>query len=104
MVGLSVDEQACVERAMAAQEAMLRRTLEWASINSGSRNLAGLAAVGERIAGALAALPGEVAWVEPAPVTSVGADGVERPLEHGRHLRSIRPITRSRPAARSSRG
>ena len=92
MAGLTTIERDCAERARAAQDAMLERTLAWAAINSGSRNLAGLETVGRAIGDALAALPGEIAWVEPAPVTAVDESGRAFELAHGRHLRlTVRP-------------
>jgi glutamate carboxypeptidase len=92
MQGLSTNERDCVERAVAAQDAMLARTLDWAAINSGSRNLEGLATVGGAIADALAALPGALEWVEPAPVEAVDAAGKRYDLPHGRHLKlTVRP-------------
>jgi glutamate carboxypeptidase len=46
MRGLSSDEAAAVERA--AGEPMLAQVEAWAAVNSGSRNLAGLARVAGR--------------------------------------------------------
>ena len=59
MTGLSSDERDCVGRAMAAQGAMLANVEAWAAINSGSRNLDGLARVADAIGAAFAVLPGE---------------------------------------------
>ncbi|MEA3033973.1 MAG: glutamate carboxypeptidase, partial [Sphingomonadales bacterium] len=58
MRGLSTDEAAAVERA--AGEPMLARVEDWARVNSGSRNLDGLAAMAGLLADAFAALPGKV--------------------------------------------
>ena len=92
MEGLSNHERACVERAMAAQDVMLQRTLDWAAINSGSRNLAGLEKVGTAIGAALGTLPGTLDWVDPTPVEAVDAAGTPYALAHGRHLRlTVRP-------------
>ena len=57
MEGLTSFERGCVERAMAGDAVMRARTLEWAAINSGSRNLDGLATVADKIGEALGALP-----------------------------------------------
>ena len=73
---------------------ILERTLDWAAINSGTTNLAGLADVAARLADAFAGLPGEVALVAPAAVEKVGADGNVRQIETGRHL-----VLRVRPEA-----
>jgi glutamate carboxypeptidase len=73
---------------------MLARTGRWAAINSGTGNLAGLAAMAGELADAFSALPGEVTLEEPAPVTAVAPDGSEIAREHGRHL-----VLRVRPEA-----
>jgi glutamate carboxypeptidase len=74
--------------------AMLRESCAWAEINSGTGNLAGLAAVAEQLADAFSALPGDIALVEPVPVTAIDAAGQEFAKAHGRHL-----VLRVRPAA-----
>ena len=74
------------------REPILGRTTDWAEINSGTANLAGVAAMAERLADAFAALPGEVSLVEPEPVEKVRADGRTDALEHGQHFTlSVRP-------------
>ena len=75
-------------------EAMLRETCEWAAINSGTGNLAGLADVADKLADAFSALPGPIELVEPAPVTAIDAAGCEVERAHGRHL-----VLRVRPEA-----
>jgi len=71
---------------------MLAQVQRWCAINTGTRNLAGLAETAELLASAFAALPGEVRLEAPAPVESVTADGSLAPLPHGRHLLlSVRP-------------
>ncbi len=71
----------------------MRRQVEtWAAINSGTRNLDGVARMAESLADAFAVLPGDIALVEPTPVESVGADGVVSALAHGKHLHlTVRP-------------
>ncbi|MEW9854408.1 hydrolase [Novosphingobium sp. M1R2S20] len=76
------------------REPILSRTLEWAAINSGTANLAGLAAMAERLADAFSALPGEVSLLDPSPVEKVGADGRTHTVSTGRHL-----VLRVRPEA-----
>jgi glutamate carboxypeptidase len=87
MRGLSKDEAAAV--AIAEAEPMLAQVERWAAVNSGSRNLAGLAEIAGMLADSFSALPGEVALLEPAPVEAMRADGALEPLEHGRNLRLI---------------
>jgi glutamate carboxypeptidase len=90
MRGIKSDERAVLERA--AGEPMLDQVLSWAAINSGSRNLDGLARMAAVYADAFAALPGEVRLFDPAPADAMDADGSLRPIEHGRNLHlSVRP-------------
>ena len=90
MTMLSPIEQAAVEQVDAAP--LLAQVQDWAAINSGTRNLTGVAAVGARLADAFAALPGDLAMVEPAPVEAVDGAGIARLLDHGRHLHlTVRP-------------
>ncbi len=76
----------------AAAEPMLDQVQSWAAVNSGSRNLAGLAEMARIYADAFATLPGELRLLDPAPVDVMAADGSLKPLQHGRnlHLR-VRP-------------
>lgn len=92
MPTLSAAETALVEHARAAP--MLDQVLAWSAINSGTRNLAGVAAMGGLLAGAFAKLPGEVTLVDPAPVETVLADGSRAAIDHGKHL-----LVTVRPAA-----
>ena len=75
-------------------DAMLRQTLAWAEVNSGTGNLDGLAVMAGSLADAFSALPGTVELVDPAPVTAIDADGQEYQKPHGRHM-----VLRVRPAA-----
>ena len=71
---------------------MLAQVQDWAAINSGSRNLDGLAAMAGRLADGFAILPGELRLVDAAPVETVAADGRIQTIAHGRHLHlSVRP-------------
>ncbi|WP_309661524.1 hydrolase [Sphingomonas sp.] len=90
MRALSTTEQSAVDRA--AAEPMLAQVEAWAAINSGSRNLAGLATVAGHIADAFAALPGVLALVDPTPVDEVDNAGRSAPRDHGRNLHlKVRP-------------
>lgn len=74
------------------QRRMLERTIAWASINSGTANLSGIAAVRAAIAGACASLPGTLTEIPAPPVSVLDPDGCERTLERGAHLHlTIRP-------------
>ena len=87
---LSKDESALVARIEGG--AMRAQVEAWASVNSGTTNLAGLAQVATMLADAFAALPGDIALVDPAPEDRVSADGRVEPVARGQHLRlSVRP-------------
>ncbi|MDP5278519.1 hydrolase [Sphingomonas sp. DG1-23] len=90
MSGLSSIEQAAIEQVTHAP--MLARTEAWTAINSGTRNLVGLASVADALAEAFSALPGHLALIDPAPVESVTLDGRVEEIAHGRHLHlAVRP-------------
>ena len=90
MAGLSTIEQAAV--AHCADAPMLDQVTAWAAVNSGSRNLAGLADVAGLLADAFAALPGDLVLADAAPVEAMAADGRLNPIQHGRNLHlKVRP-------------
>ncbi len=90
MEGLSTTERACVERAMAVD--MLRQVEAWSAINSGSRNLDGLAATAARLGDAFSALPGDLRLVSACPVEAVDAAGKTYEVPHGKNLHlAVRP-------------
>jgi glutamate carboxypeptidase len=82
---LSSTEQAAVERAQA--EPMLDQVLAWSAVNSGSRNLSGLAAMAGLLSDAFAELPGELELLDPARVEAVDPAGKLVEVQHGRNLR-----------------
>ena len=73
---------------------MLDQVLAWSAINTGTRNLDGLARQAALLATAFAELPGEVRLEEAAPVEAVAPDGQTFALAHGQHL-----VLRVRPHA-----
>jgi glutamate carboxypeptidase len=91
---LSGQERDTVERASA--EPMLDQVLDWAAVNSGSRNLGGLERMADLLADAFAALPGVLRLENPAAVEAVDTAGRTIQLQHGRHLhlsvRSTAPV------------
>ena len=66
MRGISSFERSVMESA--ADAPMLAQTEKWAAVNSGSRNLPGLAAMAAMLADAFAGLPGAMSLVDPEPV------------------------------------
>src|SRR3569832_2071927 len=90
MTTLSPIERSAIEQVGAAP--LLAQVQKGAASNSGTRNLAGVAAVGACLADAFAALPGTLAMAEPSPVEAVDGAGVAQSLDHGRHLHlTVRP-------------
>ncbi len=90
MQALSSIEAAAVERC--DDSPMLEQVMEWAALNSGSRNLPGLDAVSRLLAEAFSPLPGILDLREAAPVEAMGADGALEPLQHGPNLHlKVRP-------------
>ena len=90
MGALSTTERDCVERA--AAEPMLDHVLAWSALNSGSRNLDGLARMAKLLTDALSALPGRLELRDAAPVTGVDQSGRSFAVEHGRNiLLTVRP-------------
>jgi glutamate carboxypeptidase len=71
---------------VARSQPMLAQVETWAAINSGSRNLAGLADVAGKLLDAFGVLPGEIRLVDPAPVDAIDADSRPFAVDHGRHL------------------
>src|SRR6185437_3914010 len=90
---LSSDERAVIERA--GGEPMIEQVLDWSAVNSGSRNLPGLARMAGLLADAFSALPGETILEPPAKVETVDAAGKTVEVEHGQHLHlKVRPNAR----------
>jgi glutamate carboxypeptidase len=81
---LTGSERACLETI--DQTAMLSQVERWATINSGTGNLAGLAQTAQLLADAFSVLPGDVRLVDPAPVDAVRADGSIDTIQRGQHL------------------
>ena len=65
---------------------MLSQVQAWSAVNTGTGNLIGLKMQAAMLADAFSALPGGVGMTDAAPITAVGADGLERELENGQHL------------------
>ncbi|WP_030540610.1 hydrolase [Sphingobium sp. DC-2] len=90
MKGLSSSDRDLLDRAAAFP--MLALVQRWAAVNSGSRNLDGLAAMADMLADSFAILPGEIRLVDADPVDAIAADGRIEHVPHGRHLHlSVRP-------------
>jgi glutamate carboxypeptidase len=76
---------------------MLDQVMAWSAINTGTGNLAGLAQFSALLVDAFAALPGEIALIDPAPVKAIAADGREVEVAYGKHvLLRVRPTANRR--------
>ena len=90
MAGLASFERECIERAAATP--MLGQVEDWASINSGSRNLVGLKQVAGALADAFATLPGTLDLINAATVEAIDISGKRVEVPHGQNIRlSVRP-------------
>jgi glutamate carboxypeptidase len=90
METLSTTDRAPLEQA--ADAPMLAHVEQWAVVNSGTGNLAGLKTVAGLLADCFASLPGDVALVAPDPVESMDASGQIKTIERGDHLHlRVRP-------------
>ena len=90
MKDLSPSDQKLLERAAAFP--MLALVQRWAGVNSGSRNLYGLASMAGLLADSFAVLPGEIELITPEPVEIIAPDGRAETIEHGSHLHlMVRP-------------
>src|ERR1700712_3435689 len=65
---------------------MLTRVESWAAINSGSRNLSGLARMASELVPAFTALGAIVELRAPTRVEAIDPTGTARPLAHGDNL------------------
>jgi glutamate carboxypeptidase len=74
------------------REAMTETVTDWARINSGSLNLAGLERMASALAPPLAKLGGQLEWRDPAPAEAIDAEGRLTALKRGRNLcLTVRP-------------
>lgn len=90
MDDLSSSDHEVMERA--ADAPMLAQVQTWAAVNSGSRNIDGLAQMAALLTDAFSLLPGHLRLVEPDFVDAVSPDGRTEAIDHGRHLHlTVRP-------------
>jgi glutamate carboxypeptidase len=89
---LTAQDQAVINRLTDQGPALINRTLGWAQINSGSRNLAGLEIQKLALIEAAAGLPADVIGHELAPMREVSSDGQVRDLATSQALSiTVRP-------------
>jgi glutamate carboxypeptidase len=90
MATFSPPDHAALERATDAP--MLAQVEEWAAVNSGTGNLAGLSQVAGMLADGFASLPGTLRLITPDPVETVTVAGAIETVERGQHLHlRVRP-------------
>jgi glutamate carboxypeptidase len=75
---MSPDDIAMLADIEAGADQFVERAIRWCAINSGSRNLAGLAAMASLLESELALLPGRVERKTLAPVVQIGRGGEEK--------------------------
>lgn len=85
--GLDPREQAALDGIARESDAMIDTVRRWSAINSGSRNLTGLARMADVLMSAFAPLGGQLRLIDPAPAHAVSSDGQLVPLRHGQILR-----------------
>src|SRR5882757_142960 len=74
---ISPDDIAMLVDIEAGADQLVERAIHWCAINSGSRNLAGLAVMASLLESELALLPGRVERKTLAPVVQIGRGGEE---------------------------
>lgn len=88
------ENDALALQSMIDADTMLQQVQDWAAINSGTANIAGLDQMAMVLADAFNFLPGEIELVQPGMVTAISAEGQEFEKPHGRHM-----VLRVRPHA-----
>jgi glutamate carboxypeptidase len=91
-MALSPSDQALLDAIAARREDLVGRAIGWCAVNSGSRNLPGLAEQRAQLADAFAALPGQIEQAPLAPTVEIDGQGRETRLEHPPAIRlQVRP-------------
>ncbi len=89
---LTSDDRTTLEGLTARADALVARALDWCAIQSGSRNIAGLAEQRAALTGTLARLPGETTQVALGPASEVAPDGTTRAQPQTEALKlTVRP-------------
>lgn len=86
MTGLSETETGIAERIFARQPQMAAQVVEWAQINSGSRNLSGLDTMRTLTAHSLSSIADTVETIPPDTVFTLDEEGAAVTLPHGANL------------------
>ena len=89
MSNLTPAEAAVLATLDGARPTLVAQTCAWAAINSGSRNMSGLAAMADALRQAFAPLGGQVALRDALAVAATDATGKPQPLAHGRNLHVV---------------
>ncbi|MEM6649811.1 MAG: hydrolase [Pseudomonadota bacterium] len=91
---LSAEDQAAQDRLYGLNDAMLRRTIDWAKVNTGSYNVEGLKGFAPTLADAFSELDADLALDPAEPFENVTSQGDVEMMETGPILR-----VKSRPSA-----
>jgi glutamate carboxypeptidase len=89
MSGITPAEAEVLARLDGQRGALLAQIETWAAINSGSRNLAGVASMADILSAAFAPLGADIRRLAPATATQITPDGREQPLAHGDNLHIV---------------
>jgi len=84
---ISTDDQTVLDHVAARREAIIGRAIDWANLNSGSRNAAGLNAVLNRLEAEARRLPAVVSRIPTLGSTTIADDGSVRAEAHADALR-----------------
>ncbi len=90
---LTATERLALAMLAGRRDVMLEKILDWTAINSGSRNMSGLAAMIEKLAVAFAPLGGEIRRAAPQSVTNLDVAGILVTVPHGHNLHIIKRPT-----------
>ncbi len=96
MRGLAPFETRIVDHLRSRQTAMAASVVDWAHVNSGSRNLAGLETMRGLIEARLAPLADCIETKAPDPVMTLSDAGEQIPVPHGANLRARKRIGANR--------
>jgi glutamate carboxypeptidase len=90
---IHLSDQLVLDHVAAREDVIVGRAIDWAGINSGSRNAAGLAVMLDRLEAEAQYLPAVVERIATGASTSVGDDGAVRTEIHADALRiTARPL------------
>ncbi|MBV7255633.1 hydrolase [Pacificimonas sp. WHA3] len=91
MSRITIAEQSALSPIASRGPDMLSNVERWCALNTGSRNLVGLAEMADILVEAFAPLGGETEIRDPEPAETLDETGARIPLAHGRNVHIVRP-------------